>query len=192
MNDLIKIIGNVAPYIASALGVPGLAVGAIATLSKVIFGKENASEEEILNTLNNASPDILLKIKQADYDYKIKVQQEEINKFKAEADDRANARAREIATQSSIQNELDKINRNLAYLVVVGFFSIAGSLIFTQMTDAAEKVLIFMFGNVTTLAGMVISYYFGSSSGSADKSGMIEKIMLSLKHKISADEEDDE
>jgi len=64
----------------------------------------------------------------------------------------------------------------LAGVVVLGFFAFTIVLLATQ--KANNEVLFMMFGGLVTGFGMVLSYFFGSSSGSAIKT---EKLVALFK-----------
>ena len=84
--------------------------------------------------------------------------------------DRDSARQREIAVK-------DKTPAVLATVVVVGFFSILYLMIFTTVSEAAHDAVMLLLGTLSGALVSVFSYYFGSSSGSANKSALIEKVL---------------
>jgi uncharacterized membrane protein YeaQ/YmgE (transglycosylase-associated protein family) len=86
-----------------------------------------------------------------------------------EAADRASARAREIAVR-------DSTPRVLAYLVVGGFLGVLAALMFVEIPARAEQPLNLMLGFLGAGAGLVLGYYFGSSSGSAKKNEMLNRL----------------
>ena len=59
------VLGAIAPTIATALGGP-LAGAAVGILSKALLGRDDGTEEELAPLVASASPDILLKIKEAE------------------------------------------------------------------------------------------------------------------------------
>jgi hypothetical protein len=66
----------------------------------------------------------------------------------------------------------------LAAVVVVGFLGLTVLLMLRQTSiDAGHKDLVFMlFGGLVTGFSMVLSYFFGSSAGSAQKTAELAKI----------------
>ncbi len=77
------------------------------------------------------------------------------------------------------------LSKNIHSLLALGIMSItfimylvviyASSLTCFQ-ESAAKDVVIYILGALTTVATQVVSYYFGSSSGSADKSRALSSI----------------
>jgi hypothetical protein len=49
-------------------------------------------------------------------------------------------------------------------------FVLIGILIFSNIPDSQENIVIFALGFITSAATQVLSFYFGSSQGSKDKS----------------------
>lgn len=69
----------------------------------------------------------------------------------------------------------------LAFMLMLGFFATIGALMYAAYIKVAidgtmKDVLLVMLGNMGTMATMVVSYYFGSSRGSAAKDVTIEKL----------------
>lgn len=103
------------------------------------------------------------------------------NLFKAEVDDRSSARDREsaIATAEAAPT-LNKVVTPVLALGVVGltFLLFAVVLLDSTLVDPARKDLaVYILGALTSICGMVISYYFGSSSASVQKGNFIENLL---------------
>lgn len=168
--DWRSIVGTVAPTIATALGGPlaGMAVNAV---SQAVLGKPNGSETEIANAIAASNnPDTLLKLKQAENDFAAKMQQMNIDLEKIAAEDRASARAREIAVR-------DKTPTVLAYLYTFGYFVVLGYVFKFGVSESAKELVNVLIGILSAAEVGIISYYFGSSSGSAAKSATIERLV---------------
>jgi len=65
----------------------------------------------------------------------------------------------------------------LALLVVGAAFAFCYALLFFELPPRQESVVIFVLGFVTASATQVLSYYFGSSQGSKDKTDEIKRLL---------------
>jgi hypothetical protein len=102
--------------------------------------------------------------------------QADIDRFKAEVEDRDSARKAhaEVATSAN-STPLDKAVVPLLALGVVGLaFMLIAVLMFVDTPDNQQQLVIFALGFVTSAAGQVLSFYFGSSQGSKDKTKEME------------------
>lgn len=103
------------------------------------------------------------------------------NLFKAEVEDRASAREREanisVAEAAPTLNKV--ITPILAIGVVVSSFLLFGVTLFAGDAISSDRkdIAIYILGALTTAIAQVLSYYFGSSSGSVQKSDFLEKMM---------------
>lgn len=170
-TDWKSIVGSVAPTIAAALGGPLVGMAASA-LSQAILGKPDASEAEIGEALSKSNnPEILLKLKTAEQEFAARMKELDINLEKIAADDRASARQREIAVK-------DNTPRNLAYLYTGGYFIMLAALFKFGVPDEGSKDLLNTLIGILSAAEVgIITYYFGSSAGSARKSEMLDKML---------------
>lgn len=162
-------LATVAPGIATALGGPlaGLAVNMV---SSVLTGKTDTSEGELVGLIASGNPDVLLKLKQAEQDFQVKLKELDISLEKLHADDRASARQREIAVK-------DKTPSLLAFVAFAGFFGILAAMMIYDMPTSSRDLLLIMVGALGAMVTSVINYYFGSSAGSASKSVAMEKMI---------------
>lgn len=165
--DWKSLIGTVAPWIGTALGGPlgGMAVGAIADA----LGLSEKTESAIKTALSGATPEQMLALKQADQQFALRMQELGFQNTQAlekiAADDRDSARKREMSVQ-------DYTPRILAYLIVGGFLGMAYGVLFKQMS--ADSVLAgTIIGYLSAKAEQVASYYFGSTTGSAEKTRLL-------------------
>ena len=101
--------------------------------------------------------------------------------FKTEVEDRKSAREREaaIATSDAAPTINKVITPILAIGVLVSTVVLFGGVIFgSDVIDASRKDLaVFVLGQLAGICTMVIAYYFGSSSGSVQKTDYIEKML---------------
>ncbi len=161
-----SVLATVAPLIGTALGGPfgGLA-GSL--LSKALGTSDPKAMEA---AITSTDPDILLKLKQADNDFQTQMKALDISEEKLTFDDRANARAMEIATK-------DTTPKYMAYLITIGFFATLAYLIIYGKPQTGGDVMLVMVGALGTAWTGIIQYYYGSSAGSAAKTDAINKVI---------------
>jgi len=167
MDALLGILKGVAPVLATAVAGPagGAAVGWIASK----LGIDDATVEGVTQALTG-NPEMTMKLKELDLEY-----------AKLEIADRDSARKAyaQVAT-SEYATKLDKVVVPVLALGVVGLaFTLIGVLMFVNTPQDQQQIIIFALGFITSAAGQVLSFYFGSSQGSKDKTeemkGMLKK-----------------
>ena len=167
MDALLGILKGVAPVLATAVAGPagGAAVGWIASK----LGIPDDTIEGVTKALTG-NPEMTLKLKELDLEY-----------AKLEVQDRDSARQAyaQVAT-SEHATKLDKVVVPVLALGVVGLaFMLIGILMFVDTPNDQQQLVIFALGFITSAAGQVLSFYFGSSQGSKDKTeemkGMLKK-----------------
>lgn len=161
------IISNVAPVLGTAIGGP---FGGIAAkfITGAILGDDKATSDidAAKDAILSADPDALLKLKQAEYQFKADMKRLDLDEQKLGNDDRDSARQREIQTK-------DKMPALIALSALAGFFGILGAMIYVELPAAAQQPLAVMLGALGTLVTQIGAYYFGSSAGSAKKNDII-------------------
>jgi hypothetical protein len=167
MDALLGILKGVAPVLATAVAGPagGAAVGWIASK----LGIPDDTIEGVTKALTG-NPEMTMKLKELDLEY-----------AKLEVQDRDSARKAyaQVAT-SEHATKLDKVVVPVLALGVVGLaFTLIGVLMFVNTPQDQQQIIIFALGFITSAAGQVLSFYFGSSQGSKDKTeeikGMFKK-----------------
>jgi hypothetical protein len=163
-----KVIGTVAPLLGGALGGPlGAAAGGL--LAKALGnGDVKAADAAIVS----ADPQTLLAIKKVETDFKQHLADLGIEEDKILADDRANARARETIVK-------DWTPRILAYGVVALTFILEGIILLRGQPVGVDGVVLGrILGTLDAATIMVLTYYFGSSVGSASKTDALNQIAV--------------
>jgi hypothetical protein len=157
--DIKKLIGTVAPTLANALGGPlaGVAAGAIANA----LGLSDKSDEALETALANVKPEDLLKLKQAEQQFKLEMKKLELRPEELEVEDRAGARVAYAATK-------DGLLPWLAVLVVGTFCAVTSAILFGAMKVEAV-VGGTLIGYLSAKAEQVLSFYFGSTKASRGK-----------------------
>jgi hypothetical protein len=166
METLISLLKGVAPVLATAVAGPagGAAVGWIASK----LGIPDDTIEGVTAALTG-NPEMTMKLKELDLEY-----------AKLDAQDRDSARNREIEIAKSDVHFITKnITAILAIAILTGALIIPMLVFFVDFPDSQENILIFVLGSLFGIATQVVSYYFGSSQGSKDKTeeikGMIKR-----------------
>lgn len=158
----------VAPTIGNLIGGP-LGQAAVKVASKALGLGEDTTEEILAKKIETATPAELLALKQADNQFAVDMKKLDVDFAKIDAEDRSNARAREIALK-------DWVVKVLALGVFGVFCATEYLLVFHQIPmtnkDMFNQILGIMYGAV----GLVLSYYFGSSHGSQEKDKTISTI----------------
>ena len=167
MDMLLSLLKGVAPVLATAVTGPagGAAVGWIASK----LGIDDATVEGVTQALTG-NPEMTMKLKELDLEY-----------AKLEVADRDSARKAYAAVATSENaTKLEKLVVPVLALGVVGLaFTLIGVLMFVNTPADQQQIIIFALGFITSAAGQVLSFYFGSSQGSKDKTeeikGMLKK-----------------
>ena len=167
METLLGILKGVAPVLATAVAGPagGAAVGWIASK----LGIDDATVEGVTQALTG-NPEMTMKLKELDLEY-----------AKLEVQDRDSARQAyaQVATSENA-TKLEKMVVPVLALGVVGLaFALIAVLMFVDTPNDQQQLVIFALGFITSAAGQVLSFYFGSSQGSKSKTeemkGMLKK-----------------
>ncbi len=176
-KDLGKMIADFAPTLGTAIGsiVPGGALigGAAGKVLQSIFG---TSEPDKLIAAIAADPDAALKLQQAENQFRLDMMKLDLDETKAFLGDVQSARAREIATVQATGSR-DVHLYILAWVMVSGFFALLGCLLFVTIPNDQSGVVSMLFGALSAGFGGVVSYFFGSSKGSSDKSYTIDSLL---------------
>ncbi|MBI3481261.1 MAG: hypothetical protein HY016_13060 [Nitrosomonadales bacterium] len=165
--DWKKAVATIAPSLAAAL-VPelGLAGVAIRAIGEAV-GIPNATEQQVSAAIAQATPADLLAIKQADQQFEKDMAAIGVDLAKIAAEDRANAREREIKTGDSWTPRI------LAAVVVVGYLSVQWYILSHIVPQEMREIVLRSMGTLDMALGLVLGYYFGSSAGSARKDVVI-------------------
>lgn len=176
MSDWRKVLANVAPSLTMLLPPPFNVLGAVAVKTALGLSGE-ASDDEMTQAALSASPDMILKLKEADQQYALQLKTLELDteklrvenqtaEDKIDADDRASARSRETA------NPTDKTTRNLAYFIIGGGMAVLAAVL-SGITKVEAALAGTVIGYVMSEMRLVTTYYFGSSLGSDKKTDLL-------------------
>ena len=151
-----KLIENVAPTIATALGGP-VAGMAVKALSNALLGHDDGSEDDIRSALATATPDQIASIRKVDNDFKVQIKSLDIDLVKIAANDRDSARNMAIGTHSFTPSIM-------SYVIVV-CWALIQMFLFTHVIDPSMRELISrVLGTLDGALMLVLSFWFGSSN----------------------------
>lgn len=171
--DWKKIVGTVAPGLATALGGP-LAGVAVKTIATQLLGKPEAPETDVEQAVLNADPQTLIRLKEIDTEFKKTMTEAGIRLEEIAAADRNSARRREIDAHDSWTP------RAIAALVIGGFLGCLYAVLGGHVTDLKDPLVSGIIGTLigytSAKADTIVSYYFGSSASSKAKDVTISDI----------------
>jgi len=165
MDTLVSLLKGVAPVLATAVAGPagGAAVGWIASK----LGIPDDTIEGVTAALTG-NPEMTMKLKELDLEY-----------AKLEVQDRDSARQAYAAVATS--ENATKLDKAVIPILALGTVSLAfvfiAILMFRDVPTDQQQMVIFALGFITSSAGQVLSFYFGSSQGSKDKNKEIQDLM---------------
>lgn len=157
------IVKTIAPVLGTALGGP---LGGAATkfLTGKLLGDEDASEQDLADFVNGASPEQLLHIKQLDQQFEKDMRALDVDVMKLDQADRASAR-------TLAQNDMRP------HIVISAIYTIMYGLVLYMLLDGKVDVPADQMGLVMAVVGIltaaqtqILNFWFGSSAGSKAKS----------------------
>lgn len=156
------------PLLGTALGGP--LGGAAASMIAAKLGLSESTAEAVTDVLNSGkmTPDQIAGLKLAELDFQKFLKEQDIKLEEIFASDRDSARKREISVH-------DMTPMILGIGLTVGFFGILSWML--QGSYKPSDALLVMLGALGQGFGQVLSYYFGSSSGSAQKNALLDKMV---------------
>ena len=177
-KDIASTVGKFAPIVGTVLGGPaGAAVGSLVSSA---LGVEN--EPQAVAKAIQADPQAALKLKQLQIDNQ-KMLNAHIEKMadldfeyeKSRVAEVASAREREIKTTSS--GSKNYVQGILAVVGIIAFFGFSGYIVvigLPEMGKDSALVVGTVIGSVMMIGKDIYGYYFGSSSGSKEKTKLLK------------------
>lgn len=174
LEQVKEIGGNIAQYapalgaaLAPVTGGMSAIIGTGVGLLGKVFGLGDKPDPDALKSAIATDPQAALKLALADREFRLQEYQAETDRLKVEIDDVKSAREREVAVK-------DTTNRVLAYTIISAFVAMVGATLlgYAKVESALAGTLV---GYVSAKAEQVLSYYFGSSRGSAAKTELLAK-----------------
>lgn len=157
----------------------------IGAIKGIISGKGT----DIVNAVGNVVDDLTLSkeekenikiaLMKATNEHVEKLESETTKRIESELKDIDSARNREIQVATSDKAPIiNKIVTPILALSVIGLtFILFYCILFKDMKGVEKDILIYVLGALTSYVGMILSYFFGSSSSSKHKQDTIEKLL---------------
>ena len=168
--DWKDIVGKVAPVIGGALGGPFGAAGA-QFLTRALLGKDTATESELEMAVLSATPEQLAAMRAADNDFKVKMRELGFKEQELYIKDVQNARESGKAVKFAPQIVLS-IVYTIGYFAVLYQFT-TGEIVIAAQTKAEFNMVL---GVMTAAQVQIMNFWFGSSSGSKEKTAQQSKV----------------
>lgn len=182
-SQVVNAIKGVAPIIGSLFGPAGTTVGALASAGIGVVATALGVEptQDAITAAISADPLLLEKLKEFEMNHKVEMEKLAIQRLSLEITENQNARDRQIKHEQ-ITGKSDLNLYVLAWVVIGGFFGTIIAIIllkifFPMISLANDPMLSLLLGSLSTDAGMVVGYFFGSSRSSQSKD---EKIYNSI------------
>ena len=156
-------IEQLAPTIASCLGGP-LAGMAVEAISKAI-GVDPSAVQDTINS-GKLTAEQIASIQQAEIALKAKAQEMSLDFEQLAIQDRKSARDMQISTNSFIPPVL-------SVMIVVAWAAIQFFLLTHVIEPTMRELIARVLGTLDGALMLVLSFYFGSSSGSQNKDAML-------------------
>ncbi len=163
----IDIVKKIAPTLGMALGGP---IGNIAMkfIGKTLLNNPDPTKRQIEKAILNASPEDLIKLKNSDQDFEIKMKELGIRSFEIEVSDKQGARS---LFDKNIWPQII-----LSALFIAGYFSVLFFLLSGQVkipSGAMEGMVLTIIGVLTASIPQILGFWFGSSLGSKQKTSLL-------------------
>lgn len=171
LKDWKKIVGSLAPVLATALGGP-LAGTATKYVSQAILGRQDGSEDEIEAALLMATPEQLANIKEIEAKFKVDMRKLDIDLEAIAVDDRKSAR--NMASTTSLWPQA-----TLSAIFIGGFLSLLWVLFSgaISLDESVKDIALIMLGVLASGVTVILKFWFG---GSPNDGTQMEKIYNSV------------
>jgi hypothetical protein len=163
MNDFLK---SLFPLIGTALGGPlGGAAAAFAADKLGLDPKDVKAVTEVLNG-GKMTPEQIAQVKLAELDFQKFLEANKIKLEEIAALDRTSAREMLKSTRSYVP-------ATLTFVITTGYFVTLIGMMTQAFTIADSQVMLIMLGQLGTAWGVAIAFWFGTTSGSKDKTDIL-------------------
>lgn len=166
MADATDWLKTLVPLIGTALGGPlGGAAAAFVADKLGLDTKDVKAVSEVLNG-GKLSPEQITSIKQAEIEFQKFLESNKIKLEEIAAADRNSARDLLKTTRSYVP-------ATLTFVITAGYFITLLGMMTKYFTVADSQVMLIMLGQLGTAWGVAIAFWFGTTSGSKDKTDIL-------------------
>lgn len=164
--------------------IPAAALTALSSLGKACGLGTTATAEQVFSAVS-IDPEIKLKAMLAENDFKLEMRKQdsedlktEVTRLTVQIGDVQNAR-NNATVQVQATGKRDINLYVLAWVIMGGFIGLIIAIIVLQYATGRamqnDPMLMLLVGSLSTDAGMVVGYFFGSSKSSQDKTELLAK-----------------
>lgn len=162
---------NLAPTLFNALtgNIPAAIGSAIGFINKE-FGWNNSTADDVANKLKSLTPEQREQFEQLDVEFsKIEIQRLQIENqaLQIQTADTSSARSMHSALK-------DATTPIISYIIIALFIAVVGYIFKFPIPKENANIVWFLVGQITGFAGAVVTFWVGSSKGSADKTDMLD------------------
>lgn len=173
-EDMLGFAKKAIPWIGAAAtgNIPALVSMAAAEVGKALGTDVAASGEAIAAAVAGATPEQIAALKQADNEFALKMKELDYGSVaeleKIAAGDRDSARRMGVETKS-------RTPHLLAVVIVSAWVLVTAVLLFTVVDEGMREMIGRVLGTLDAALMLVLSYFYGSTSGSARKTELLSK-----------------
>lgn len=164
--DISPLLKSIAPLVSSAfLGPLGGAAAAFVADKLGLDSKDVKAVSDVLNG-GKMTPEQITSLKLAEIDFQKFLEANKIKMEEIAALDRGSAREMLKSTRSYVPAAL-------TFIITTGYFVTLIGMMTQAFTIADSQVMLIMLGQLGTAWGVAIAFWFGTTSGSKDKTDIL-------------------
>ena len=163
-------LATVAPAIATALGGP-LAGVAVSMAGKALGLGDGATESDVEAAVLSGNPDVLVRLREVNTQFERDMKALDIDLERIHAGDRLSARDLAKTKGTIVQTALAVLFCSV-FAVLMGQIFTGQEVVHSSMRDIAN----FLLGTLTGILMQQMNFWFGSSSGSKEKTQKLDSL----------------
>ena len=163
-------LATVAPAIATALGGP-LAGVAVSMAGKALGLGDGATESDVEAAVLSGNPDVLVRLREVNTQFERDMKALDIDLERIHAGDRLSARDLAKTKGTFVQTALTVLFCSV-FAVLMGQIFTGQEVVHSSMRDIAN----FLLGTLTGILMQQMNFWFGSSSGSKEKTQKLDSL----------------